>query len=42
MTDKEKDLKEEQDIIEEMQEEISQIETEDWDIDEEKLEENGT
>jgi hypothetical protein len=29
MTDKEKDLKEEQDIIEEMQEEISQIETED-------------
>jgi len=39
MTDKEKDLKEEQDIIEEMQEEISQIETEEWQIDEEKLEE---
>ncbi len=39
MTQNEKDLKEEQEIIQEMQDEVSEIENEDWQIDEEKLEE---
>ncbi len=39
MTNEEKNKKEEQDIIEEMQEEINEIEDEQWDIVEEKIEE---
>lgn len=39
MTDKEKEVIEEKDMIVEMQEEINEIENEEWQIDEEKLEE---
>ena len=39
MTDKEKEVQEEKDMIVEMEQEINEIENEEWQIDEEKLEE---